>query len=323
MRLPEGRREPEKVAKLHKCLYGLKQSPREWYSRLADYLRTQGYIPSHFDPCVFVLTTGIQYIAVYVDDITIYGPANSTMDSIKRALKSEFQVTDLGDVHWLLGIQIEIDNLAISLSQTAYIDTVLSRFQMEQCHPVNLPIDPNAKLSKYEGTNDPSRTKLYQQIVGSLMYCVTGTRPDLAFVVTFLSRFSNNPSSQHLQAVKRVLRYLKGTRTLKLRYPKFQPLSLVGYTDADYANCVDTRRSISGYIFKFGNSTIAWRSQKQKSVATSTTEAEYMALSLCRKQLVWLQGALKELKMSSDIPTAIMCDNQSTIEIANDAKISD
>jgi hypothetical protein len=118
------------------------------------------------------------------------------------------------------------------------------------------------------------------------MYCATGTRPDLAYVVTFISCFSSNPSKEHLQAVKRVLRYLKGTRNLQPRYPKHQPLSLIGFTDADYANCLTTRRRISGYIFRFGDSTIAWRSCKQKSVATSTTEAEYMVLSLCRKQLV-------------------------------------
>jgi hypothetical protein len=189
MRLP-GRRENNKVAKLHKYLYGLKQSPREWYSRLSDFLQIQGYIPTHFGPCVFVLTTGQQFLAVYVDNISIYGPADSTMDYIKRALKSEFEVTDLGDVHWPLCIQIEHTPAAILLSQTSYIDTVLTRFQMDKCRPTNLPIDPNARVSKYEGISDPDRTKLYQQIIGSLMYCVTGTRPDLAYVVTFLSRFS-------------------------------------------------------------------------------------------------------------------------------------
>jgi hypothetical protein len=273
-----------------KCLYGLKQSPREWYSRFSDFLRTQGYIPTHFDPCVFVLTTGQQFLAVNVDDISIYGPADSTMDYIKRALKSEFEATDLGGVHWFLDIQIEHTPAAILLSQTAYIDTVLTRFQMDKCHPTSLPIDPNTRLSKYQGISDPDRTKLYQQIIGSLMYCITGTQPDLASVVTFLSRFSSNSSKYHLQAVKRVLCYLKGTRNLQLRYSNHQPLSLIGFTDADYANCLTTRWGISGYIFQFGDSTIAWRSYKQKSVGTSTTEAEYMALSLCRKQLVWLQA---------------------------------
>jgi hypothetical protein len=148
------------------------------------------------------------------------------MDYIKRALKSEFEVTDLGDVHWLLGIQIEHTPAAILLSQTSYIDTVLTRFQMDKCRPTNLPIDPNARLSKYQRITDPDRTKLYQQIIGSLMYCVTSARPDLACVVTFLSRFSSNPSKDHLQAVKQVLRYLKGTRNLQTPIPKASTIIL-------------------------------------------------------------------------------------------------
>ena len=271
MQLPEGSRQDGMCAKLNRCIYGLKQSPREWYQRLIDYLVPYGFSVSTFDPCVLVHSHSQPFfIAIYVDDITLFGPPGNLMDSTKDLLKLEFQVTDMGDLHWLLGMQIEYFQDHIAISQTAYIDKILHRFGLHDANPVNLPLDANHTLIK--GTDDTRipDTKLYQQMVGSLMYAVTGTRPDLVFTVTLLSQFLSCPTKFHLGAAKRVLRYLKGTRHLKLLFPYGMPLALEGLSgkqpveqqpplvleglsDSDYAGCRDTRRSTSGYIFRLAN----------------------------------------------------------------------
>lgn len=154
------------------------------------------------------------------------------------------------------------------------------------------------------------------------MYTVIATRPDLAYTVTHLSQFNSCPTEIHLNAAKRVLRYLKGTRDWALTFPYNNPLALEGYCDASYGNCLDTRRSFSGYLFQLGKSTICWRSRKQRTVATSTPEAEYMALCLATKQFIWLQNALNEL-LNSEVPAVLFTDNTGAIDIASKAKIND
>src|SRR5690606_33500548 len=247
MHLPEGYRQPGKVARLKKCIYGLKQSPREWYFRLVLFLQPYGFAISAFDPCVLAHDTGEFFIAIYVDDLTLYGPQGTLLDQTIALLKSEFKVKDMGSLHWLLGIQIDISEAGITLSQPIYIDKILDRFSMQACNPVATPIDPNHRLMA-AGPDDTRVDKtLYQQIIVSLMYLVTATRPDLAYTITLLSQFNSDPSQTHYVAAKRVLKYLKGTCDFRLVYPFGQPLRLSGYSDASYGNCFDTRRSFSGY----------------------------------------------------------------------------
>jgi hypothetical protein len=159
------------------------------------------------------------YIAVYVDDLTLYGPPGKLMDTTVSALETEFEVTNMGNLHWLLGIQIKMTRDAIELSQNAYIDKILERFQMSDSHPTLLPIDPNTRLQKDENTLEVSEHRLYQSIIGSCMYLVTCTRPDLAYPVSYLSQFLAGPSKTHLAAAKRLLRYIKGTKDMTLRFP--------------------------------------------------------------------------------------------------------
>src|SRR5258706_5952449 len=238
-------------------------------------------------------TNNILFIAVYVDDLSLSRPKGRVMDNLKDLLKSEFKVTDLGDLHWLLGIRIEYRDHDIALSQSAYIDTILKRFGLYDYNPVTYPLDKNHQIDKATTNADNTATintdskvniKFYQQMVGSLMYTVIGTRPDITFMVTRLSQFLTKPTKNHFGAIKHVFRYLKGTRDIKLSFPYSQQqhnasdaLILERFTDSDFAGCPDTRRSTSGYIFKLANCAISWRSRKQKSVATSTPEAEYMA----------------------------------------------
>ena len=322
MRLPEGIRQDGMCAKLKRCIYGLKQSPREWNNRMTNYLFQLGFVPTTFDPCVLIHKKELLFISLYVDDTAIYGPDNSLMKETIDGLKREFQVSDMGNLNWLLGIQIEYTKSGINLSQTAYIDKILKRFDMTECNPLSTPLDSNIKLRKGTPEDAIDNISLYQQIIGSLMYCVTGTRPDLAYTVTFLSQYSSCPNKNHLGAAKRVLRYLKGTSSWKLHYPWNNPLTLETYTDADYGNDPDDRISWSGYISKLGNATISWRSRKQRSVSTSTTESEYMALCTGVKHHIWLQSGLKALRHPK-IPNAVLTDNNGAKDIAENPKLND
>ena len=193
-------------AKLNRYIYGLKQSLREWYQCLIDYLVPYGFSVSTFDPYVLIHShSQLFFITIYMDNITLFGPPGNLIDSTKDLLKLEFQVTDMGDLYWLLGMQIEYFQDHITISQTAYIDKILHCFGLHDANSVNLLLDANHILIK--GTDDTRipETKLYQQMVGSLMYVVTGTQPDLVFTVTLLSQFLSCPTKFHLEAAKRIL----------------------------------------------------------------------------------------------------------------------
>jgi transposase InsO family protein len=324
MRPLPGYEEDGMVWKLKKCLYGLKQSAREWYAKLSRSLLAKGFRTSNFDPCVFVHHSERIYISIYVDDIGLYAapaPESPIVDRIINHLKREFEITDLGIATWLLGLHINYSDEGISLSQRAYIDKVLKQYGMESSRPVSTPLDKGNKL--YKGTIEDriDNPEYYQAIIGSLMYLVTGTRPDLAHTVSLLSQFSSCPTEAHLTAVKHTLRYLNKTKDWTLFYPANEPLVLEGYADADYAACLDTRRSFSGYVFRLGKSVISWRSRKQTSVSTSTTESEYVALSLACRQMQWFQKAFADLRI--DVQCALRCDNTGAISIAENDQVND
>ena len=261
-------------------------------------------------------------MAVYVDNITIYGAKTTLMDNIKKSIVTKFEATDMGNLNWVLGIEILFEKDGIHLSQKSYIDTILRRFKLKNLRPIILPINRNYSMTRSKPEKVLSEPRVYQQMIGSLMYLVTCTRPDLTFVVSYLSQFSNAPNKQHFTAAKRCFRYLIATKDLTLRYRYGVDLFLEGFSDSDYGNCIDTRRSVFGYIFRLGDATICWRSQKQKSVSTSTTEAEYVALSKAAKHFQWIKIALKDLRLSKT-DSAVLCDNTSTLDIAENHRISD
>ena len=211
---------------------------------------------SNFDPCVFICAECKTILVVYVDDLTIVG---TTQDFrlLKEHLQSHFTITDKGKLQWLLGIEITETERAIELCQRQYIVQILQRFGMQNSNSVSTPLDKKIQLQKADPDEEIVDKNLYQQIIGCLNYLVTGTRPDLAYTVSFLSQFMSHPLEIHHQAVKRVLRYLSGTCNMKLIYPCDGELELISYSDADYANCIDTWKSYSGYVFRLGNSTIS------------------------------------------------------------------
>lgn len=322
MNLPEGSRIDGMVVLLLRCLYGLKQSSRKWYFRLVKFLEPYGFSLSAFDPCVLVHSTGDLFVAIYVDDITLYGESSDLMDQTINLLKSEFKVNDMGLLHWLLGIRIDFTDDGITLSQSAFIDKLLTKFRMEDCNPVSTPMDANQRLLSAGNEDERAEPTLYQQIVGSINYLVTATRPDLAYTITHLSQYNKDPSATHFQCLKRVLRYLKGSRDQRLLFPWKSPMVLSSYSDASFGNFLDNRRSFSGYLLQLGSCSISWRARKQKSTSGSTAEAEYMALAMCVKQHIWMQRGIKEF-IKTPVPSAVFCDNMAAIDIANNPKLND
>ena len=263
MQLPEGyshgSRQNNMCAKLNRFINRLKQSPREWYHKLSSVLVPYRFTVSTFDPCVLIHKLMQFFLAVYIHDITLWGSAGNLMTSTKQLLEKEFEVTDMGDLHWLIGMKIEDLEDGIAVVQTAYIHKILQCFGLGQCNPILLPLDANHVLC-HRSEEEILDIKLYQKIIGSLMYTLTGTQPDLAFPITLLSQYLTCPTQEHFDAIKHVFRYLQGTKKNKLFFSYSKSLVLEGFTDSNFAPCQDTRRSISGYIFKLGGATISWRS---------------------------------------------------------------
>ena len=322
---PEGFEEPGKedwVCLLNKALYGLKQSPREWFMRIASVLVGYSFKQCDADPCIFVHTNDKgekTYIALYVDDLLIAGENEDDIAEIKRLLAAEFDMKDLGIAKKFLGMQIEygVDG-SIKIHQEQYIRELLKRHGMEDCNPVDTPLDTSIKLMATTDADALADPTEYASIVGGLMFAACVTRPDIMCAVGQLSQFLNKPSSKHLLAAKRVLRYLKGTLTLGITY-RPPPMRLTGYSDADWAGDVNTRRSTTGYVVMLNNGAVAWKSQRQATVALSTMESEYMALTEATKELKWLRTLLAELGYSNgdgtDQPTDLFSDNQSAIAL--------
>jgi hypothetical protein len=307
-----------RVCKLRKALYGLKQAPRIWYQTLTNFLRNLGFEPINADLGIFVRSN--MYIAVYVDDLLLVGPSIAEIKKIKRSLRNRFQMTDLGPCSYYLGMSIQRDrqNRVLYLSQEAYIDKVSRQFGISNCAPVSTPIETSPLPENSPGYKCPpdQRTK-YQRIVGSLMYIMLGTRGDIAYAVSMASRYLANPGPQHMKLARRILRYLKSTKSLRLTYRGHLQM-LKGFTDADWGGCHDTRRSTAGYLFNIGSGAISWQSKRQSVVALSTCEAEFLGQTQATKEAAWLRRPLNELNMSQGKAATIICgDNQGAIALSS------
>jgi hypothetical protein len=224
-------------------------------------------------------------------------------------------MTETGTANWALGIHLIDTNTGVILSQEAYLKRVLIKYGFDESRPVATPIDNNVHLQKGTETEKIDDPTIYQSIIGSLMYAVIGTRPDLAYTVTTFSQFSSCPTKAHLAAVHRVLRYLKTTLDWSLFYAKTPPTALIGFSDASYASDIDDRRSFTGHCFMLGKALIFWHSYKQRSVATSTTEAEYMALSDTSRELIWLKNPIHELELKPKFLFIFRNDNNGSLSL--------
>lgn len=304
-----------KVCLLLKSIYGLKQSSRMWNLKVHKLLVDNDFIQSKCEPCVYFkcLNKKITIIALYVDDFYVFSNCNDTKSKLYKLLESNFNVKNLGSLKNCLGINITRDKSKgiLTLDQSAYIRKLLKIFGMEQCRPVSTPMVCNSKLEKAESADclDDDVYK-YRQLLGSLMYLSVCTRPDITFAVSQLSQFNNGFNKSHWIAAKRILRYLAGTLNYALYFHRSHDLNLVAYADADWGNdCLD-RKSYTGYVIKLGTNTISWESRKQKCVALSSTEAEYLAISDTCKELCFIKNFVFEI-MNVKISTTLFNDNQS------------
>jgi hypothetical protein len=300
---------PKHVWKLKKALYGLKQSPHLWNLVMDKFLKAHGFTPSFADPCVYIKIEAwhITIIVLYVDDLIIATSTTKALNDIKTKLHQRFKMKDLGELRYCLGIQIRHNTDTIQMGQQNYISDILKRFDMTECNGVSTPMDRpllSAPIIPTKPCNLP-----YRELVGSLQYLSVATRPAITNAVSQLSRHLSNFDGSHYTAAKRVLRYLKSTQDLALTYHRgsnvhghfsqtlyngpspdqVKDRKITCYSYADFGGTKMDRRSTTEYVNLFAGAAISWKSQLQPTVALSTLEAEYMAMSKEAQEVIWLR----------------------------------
>ena len=310
MEQPEGyenKEHPDYVCKLNKCLYGLKQSAKCWNELLDKHFTETGYTKADADGCLYIKVESGRFVimGVYVDDFIPVSNDTEFLKAEKAALAEKFEVVDNGNIEYFLKMAIKRDrqNRTLMISQPNYIEAILAKFGMLECKPVATPMDAKASYDKLSDEDERFDRTTYQQAIGCLTYLATHTRPDISASVGILSKFMADPGPTHWSGVKRILRYLQGTRSYGLVFTGESRDALLGFSDSDWAGDIVTRRSVSGYVFQLGQSTISWCSKRQQTVAKSSTEAEYVALSIATQEVIWLRRLLSDLGVDISTPT--------------------
>ncbi|GJY30636.1 putative ribonuclease H-like domain-containing protein [Tanacetum coccineum] len=272
---------PKKVYKVVKSLYGLHQAPKAWYATLSTFLLKNGYRRGTIDKTLFIKKDkhDIILVQVYVDDIIFGSTKKSRCDEFEALMKSRFQISSMGEITFFLGLQVKQKEDGIFISQDKYVVEILKKFDFVSVKTASTPIETHKPLVKDEEASDVD-VHLCRSMISSLMYLTT-SRPDIMFAVCACSRFQVNPKTSHLGVVKRIFRYLKGKPKLGLWYPRVSSFDLEAYSDSDYAGANLDRKSTTGGCQFLGRRLISWQCKKQKIVATSTTEAEYVATANC------------------------------------------
>ena len=315
MEIPEGLevKGHEKAILLKKGLYGLKQSGRIWNQRFKKFVISIGFNVIPADNCVFYHPVSKVIIAIYVDDILYFGQQNSDIKAVKILISEEFKVRNMGEPRSILGIRITRDRAkrTITMDQTAYIERFLRDYQMDQCRPVSTPIEGH--LSSANEKDVRTNQLEYQRRIGSLMYAMTATRPDLAYCVGKLSQHSHDPTESHRSALDRVFRYLKATSKLGLIFDGSS--EVIAFADSDYANEKADRKSTHGMVMKIFGGACIWRSAKQRSTSSSSTEAEYVSMCEAGKQLVWASRLMSQLHLRPNKAIDLKGDNQGCLAL--------
>ncbi|KAL8155915.1 hypothetical protein AgCh_001101 [Apium graveolens] len=334
MKIPEGLNiedtKPRHLysVKLQRSLYGLKQSGRMWYNRLREYLLNDGYVNNQVCPCIFIKrsSTGFVIIDVYVDDLNIIGTTEDITNAANY-LKNEFEMKDLGRTRFCLGIQVEHLSSGIFVHQSNYTEKILDWFYMDKAHPITTPMvvrslevekDPLHPRKQDEETLGPEVP--YLSAIGALMYLANNTRPDIAFAVNLLARFSSDPTKRHWDGIKHTFRYLRGTIDLGLFFPNNSRSRLVGCADVGYMSDPHFGRSKTSYLFTYCDTAISWKSTKQTMAATSSNHAELLAIHEASRECIWLRSVIQHIREScglssiSDSPTVLFEDNSACIK---------
>ncbi|KAG7599586.1 Reverse transcriptase RNA-dependent DNA polymerase [Arabidopsis suecica] len=305
-----------KVYKLNKALYGLRQAPRAWNIKLNKILRDLNFAKCSKEPSVYRKQEKEHHllVAVYVDDLLVTGSSLSLIQEFKKRMASKFEMSDLGLLTYYLGIEVIQHSGGIILKQSRYAGKILEEAKMKECNAVHSPMDSWLKLSKAEKEKNVNE-KEFQRNIGCLRYLLH-TRPDLSFCVGILSMYMQEPKESHGNALKQVLRYLKGTTKLGLSFTQGSKQGLIGYIDSSHNADEDDGKSTTGHIFYLGSCPITWCTKKQETIALSSCEAEFMAATEAAKQAIWLQDLLGEVTGKASEKVTLLIDNKSAIALA-------
>ncbi|KAJ9552385.1 hypothetical protein OSB04_016430 [Centaurea solstitialis] len=319
MKVPQGfsTKDDTRVCCLRKSLYGLKQASRNWYKEFTTALLSLGFAQSKSDHSLFIYKSDETFIAtlIYVDDVVIVGNNSCRIQEIKKCLNEKFSIKDLGILKYFLGIEVARTSDGLVLSQRKFTLDILKDSGMQGSRPSLFPIEQNLKIDQDESQPKVDANQ-YRRMIGRLLY-LQATRPDIAYSVNVLSQFVADPRQNHLDALTRILRYLKATPGQGIILPRTGGTILSAYSDSDWLGCPLTRRSRTGYLLLLGGAPISWKTKKQSVVSRSSAEAEYRATATTVSEVIWMRWLLKELDVEQREPTTLFCDNQAARHIAN------
>ena len=319
MQLPQGfhSKGGNVVCKLNKSLYGLKQASRQWNAKFCFVIKHHGFKQSKADYFLFIKKFNDSFIAlvVYVDNILITSNNVQVVEELKTSLDQHFKLKDFGGLKYFLGCEIARSDKGITLCQRKYALEVLKDVGMSACKLSKVPMEHNLKLSKFQGKL-LADLGVYRRLVGRLLY-LTITRPDIVYPIHKLSQFMSKPRKPHLNAAYKVLQYIKSCPGQGIFLSS--DFHLKAYTDADWASCIDTRRSTTGYCIFLGDSLISWKSKEQSIVSRSYAEAEYRAMAVSVCEMTWLLALLKDLEIYHPQPALLFCDNHAAIYIGKNS----
>lgn len=311
------------VCRLNRSLYGLKQASRAWNERFHVFVEKLGFRRSTSDKCLYIRESGGQrlFLIIYVDDVLLVGHKLKEILVVKKCFSNEFEMKDIGEVNCFLGMKIErnVQQRVLRVSQRAFLERLLQRFNMSDCKPVSTPIENRLRLQR--GDESKRTNKPYRELVGCLVYVTLTTRPDLSAAVNYYSQFQSCPTDEHWGHLKRVLRYIRGTLDLGIQFEGDDNAPIIeAYSDADWGNDTTDRRSLTGYVFRVYGCTTSWITRKQSTVSLSSTEAELIALCMTVCHGIWVVRLLEDLGIKLQGPVIYHEDNQSAIRVVEEER---
>ncbi|KAI3681162.1 hypothetical protein L6452_35946 [Arctium lappa] len=307
---------PDRVYKLKKALYGLHQAPRAWYDTLSTYLLENGFERGIIDKTLFIKRSkkNTLLVQIYVDDIIFGSTKDQMCRDFEELMHKSFKMSSMGELTFFLGLQVKQQKDGIFISQSKYVKDILDKCGLSDSKPASTPMKTHKQITVDLEWEDVD-VHVYRSMIGSLVYLTT-SRPDIMFPVCVCARFQVKPKQSHLQAVKRIFRYLKGQPRLGLWYPYESTFDLIAYSDSDLGGANMDRKSTSGGCQLLGARLVSWQCKKQTTVSLSTTEAEYIAAASCCSQVIWIQNQMLDYGVTF-LHTPIFIDNSSAISIVN------